>query len=81
MKSDKNFANISEQIGKVETSNLDMRAELQSKFEQKFQYVEERLKILKQDLVGYTDGRFEKLKYGPEQQRFMEELTEKWPLL
>ena len=58
-----------------------MKSEILSKADQKTQYFEERLKMLRKDSVDYTDGRIERLEYGPEQQQFMAELTEKWPLL
>lgn len=63
---DKKFANLLEKVGSLETNNLDSKIELLNKFETKYSYFEERLKIIKQDLVHYTDSRIDKLDYGPE---------------
>ena len=72
MQNDKKFANLLEKIGKVETTNLDMRLELMDKFNSKIKYLEERQNMQKHDLTNYTDQRILQLEYTPEKQRLME---------
>jgi hypothetical protein len=64
MKNDKQIAQTLEKVAQLETSNLDSKFELLTKFETKFDFFDEKLKLIKKDCVGYTDGRIARLEYG-----------------
>lgn len=55
----------------METNNLDSKFDMVTKFDQKFSFFDEKFKIVKGDMQGYTDNRIAQLDYGLEQQKFM----------
>jgi len=81
MKNDKQIAQTLEKVAQLETSNLDSKFELLTKFETKFDFFDEKLKLIKNDCVGYTDGRIARLEYGKEQQDFMRYMNEQMPII